>query len=120
MKKIRLLLLIPTLFILLSGTVFTQKGGKPLIIEITKHSTKSYLDSLTAALKKKGIVLKLNKIAFNDAGQLQKIAGRIQFAASCFGTFSTDSLEKIVIEKKQDCNFSINKYLLDKTERKGS
>ena len=72
---------------------------KNMIIEINKASTQFYLDSLVGALDKQKIILKLVVTQFNNAGQLQKVAGEIHFPKVGNGTFSTDSLDKIIIRK---------------------
>ena len=100
MKTKTILTLLTAFFITVGSAKATiVKNKKDKTIEITKNSTQLYLDSLTTALDKKGITLKVDTVQFNEQGQLQKISGEIHFSRTCYGTFSTDNLEKIIIRK---------------------
>ena len=107
--KTKTLLILLAAFYFVAGCSTTETET----IEISKNSTQSYLDSLTVALDKKGISLKLDTTEFNEQGELQKVSGQIRFSFICSGTFSTDSLDKIII-KGGFGEISINIYQKDK------
>lgn len=83
-------------FIVVISSVTVLKSEETIVI--TRISTQSYLDSLTTNLDSKGINLELNKVAFNDQGHLKAVSGDIHFSNFSYGSFSTNNLDKIIIE----------------------
>ena len=101
--RLKIILILLAIFCIAIYPAITSNPNKdkPQIIEITKNSTQFYLDSLTGTLARKGIVLKLDTVGFNESGELQIISGKIYFSSTCNGTFATDNLDKISISKNR-------------------
>lgn len=76
---------------------------------ISKHTTKEYLDSVSAAWKKDGIVLQFTELKYN-AGGLTTVKGTVRYKSGNHpkGTFSKSNLKKGIDIRIDNSSVSIN------------
>jgi hypothetical protein len=96
MKRILTSIIILIGSITLAWSQAPTSGTHTWVLNITPHSSKHSLDSVTAEWAKNNIVLKFTKLQYIKNGTLQKVKGSVDVNANgtkASATFGSDKLE---------------------------